>query len=140
MPAWSTGGGGGGGGVTRGFDLLTANASTDSTSFVRVAARTLNVDAVASKTITLKATIENAAHSTSYRAEVRLFNATSNTVIAASTLDNSLAANRALPLEVSAVLASWPSGNFTCEVQLRAAGSTGESERAIIGNARLEIT
>jgi len=124
----------------RTIDLFAAEASTHLDTMVRVAARRIDPTEFIGKTVTFRATIESSSHSVLWGARVQLFSVEDNSSIYASTIDNGAAPNKALPLEVSAVLTIWPVSPFTCEVQIRALGSTSESERAIITNARLEIT
>lgn len=99
------------------------------------------------RVVRFKADIENAAHSTDYYTEVRLYDYTNSVVITDTTQDNHLEVDRGVGTEVSVDLTvGSAAGNLrndtvtTLQVEYRAVGTVAGTDRAVLSNARLEIS
>jgi len=134
--------------------LVAGDVDTDQTSFNRKAARVFDLSEYPAtlgslnREVRLKATIEQTVDSVSYNAEIQLFDQTNAVTVTGTTLDNTGAGDRSLPIEVStaALTVGSSAGNVRddaptmYEIQLRGVGTlTPPTDRVILSNARLEI-
>lgn len=135
------------------FDLLSGTQDNVTDTFQKEGSLVIdmaNYPAVVGsliRVVKFKATIENARDTTDYEVEVQLYDLTHSVVITGSLLDNSAAADRTIPTEVSATLTVGSSAGDVRDdaptmyaAQFRMNGTFLNSDAAILSSAYLEIS